>query len=207
MSSEFVLNTSKLDEGRLGPFIYATATAEFGSITATTTSKVTHLVTATAPLGLIAAQAQAGINNYAIAASALGQIEASATAQIDHQATAQALLGILNASASTQVDHQAIATATLGTLDANARVSVDQYATASAEFGSLQANATTAQQTTQIAATTGSPYFVNPTVITGPQINKAEALAMTQWGGMKIQAISRIDFSVLQDDAELLLLI
>jgi hypothetical protein len=186
MSSEFVLNTSKLDEGRLGPFIYVTANAELGSIAATTTTKVTHLVTAIAPLG---------------------QMEASATARIDHQATAQALLGILNASANTQVDHPAIATATLGTLDANARVSVDQYATASAEFGSLQANAITAQQTTQIAAITGSPHFVNPTVITGPQINKAEALALTQWGGMKIQAISRIDFSVLQDDAELLLLI
>ena len=71
----------------------------------------------------------------------------------------------------------------------------------------IQANATTTQQTTQTAAITGSPYFVNPTVITRPQINKAEALALTQWGGMKIQATSRIDFSVLNDDAELLLLI
>jgi hypothetical protein len=44
-------------------------------------------------------------------------------------------------------------------------------------------------------------------VIIGPQINKVQGLALTQWGGMKIQATSRIDFSVLDDDAELLLLI
>lgn len=105
----------------------------------------------------------------------------------------------------------ATASASLGSVTATATAEIDNIVAANAPLGALVAQASIPQPTVQTAGSLGVPNYVQPNIII-PEIHikqpkKIKAKAKTQLGAMKIQATSRIDFSVLNDDAELLLLI
>ena len=105
----------------------------------------------------------------------------------------------------------ASASASLGSIAATATVAIDNIVAANAPLGALLAQARIPQDTIQTAGSLGVPNYVQPN-ITIPEIQikqakKIKGQAKTRLGAMKIQATSRIDFSVLEDDAELLLLI
>ena len=105
----------------------------------------------------------------------------------------------------------ATASASLGSVTATATAEIDNIVAANAPLGALVAQASIPQSTVQTAGSLGVPNYVQPNIII-PEIHikqpkKIKAKAKTQLGAMKIQATSRIDFSVLNDDAELLLLI
>lgn len=105
----------------------------------------------------------------------------------------------------------ATANASLGSITATATAEIDNIVAANAPLGALVAQATIPQPGVQTAGSLGVPNYVQPNIIT-PEIQikpakKINAKAKTRLGAMKIQAISRIDFSVLDDDAELLLVI
>jgi hypothetical protein len=105
----------------------------------------------------------------------------------------------------------ATASASLGSVTATAMAEIDNIVSANAPLGALVAQASIPQPTVQIAGSLGVPNYVQPNIII-PEINikqpkKIKGKAKTRLGAMKTQVTSRIDFSVLQDDAELLLMI
>ena len=105
----------------------------------------------------------------------------------------------------------ATASASLGSIAATATAAIDNIVAANAPLGALLAQANIPQDIVQAAGSLGVPNYVQPNIITLEtqikQPKKIKAQAKTRLGAMKMQATSRIDFSVLDDDAELLLLI
>ena len=103
----------------------------------------------------------------------------------------------------------ATASASLGSLTGTATARIDNLVAANASLGALMAQATIPQATVQTGGSLGVPNYIQPNIITTQikQTKKIKGQAKTRLGAMKIQATSRIDFSVLDDDAELLLLI
>jgi hypothetical protein len=103
----------------------------------------------------------------------------------------------------------ATASASLGSITATATAEIDNIVAANAPLGALIAQATIPQPTVQTAGSFGVPNYIQPNIITPEikQLKKIKGQAKTRLGAMKIQATSRIDFSVLNDDAELLLVI
>lgn len=105
----------------------------------------------------------------------------------------------------------ATANATLGSLSANATARIDNIVSATATLGGLSAQATIPQPETAVIGSFGMPSFVQPNFVTPtpePKIpNVILAGGSSSLGVVRVQAISQIDFSVLNDDAEVLLLI
>jgi hypothetical protein len=105
----------------------------------------------------------------------------------------------------------ATASATLGSLSATATARIDKIVSATATLGGLSAQANIPQAETAVVGSFGMPSFVQPnfTVPTPkPKIpNVILAGASASLGVVRIQAVSQIDFSVLNDDAEVLFLI
>lgn len=103
----------------------------------------------------------------------------------------------------------ATASASLGSVTATATANIDNIVVANAPLGALIAQATIPQPVIQTAGSLGTPNYIQPNIITTQikQPKKIKAQAKTRLGAMKIQSISRIDFSVLNDDAEVLLMI
>jgi hypothetical protein len=105
----------------------------------------------------------------------------------------------------------ATASVSLGSIAATATVAIDNIVAANAPLGALLAQANIPQAIVQTSGSLGLPNYVQPNIITPEiqikQAKKIQGQAKTRLGAMKIQATSRIDFSVLNDDAELLLVI
>lgn len=104
------------------------------------------------------------------------------------------------------------AEADLGGISSSATSLVTHLVTMSADLGGLSANANTAPETpggAQVEAGHGfiQPYF--PPVIPPlePQIATVYAGAVAGLGAVTASAMSKISFSIMEDDAEVLLLI
>ena len=127
--------------------------------------------------------------------------------------TASADLGSLGSSSTSLVTHNATATGALGSLTATARAAETIQATANAPLGSLNATANTQPVTPTVATSTiGSPSYVQPNFVqpTPPQevqVSTIIAGASASLGLPESQAMAEITFSILEDDAEVLLLI
>lgn len=127
-------------------------------------------------------------------------------------ATASADLGSLGSSSSSLVTHNATATGALGALTANARAADFIQATASASLGGLEANANTRPETPSVAGGLGLPSYVQPNFAQPTQEQEVEistviAGAIASLGSVSARAMAEISFSILEDDAEVLLLI
>lgn len=199
----FILDSSQLDGTRVldgGEFLTtATGSSSLGGISATGSATVTHFASASAPLG---------------------ELDSSAQAKAKKSATASADLGGLDASATTKVSKTVIASADLGGLDASATTKVAKSAIASADLGGLVA---TADATDTPPVPTPEPTPVGGRQYAAPRRKKIEplpeveipviqpkrryAVASTTLNGMQAQAVGTITFSILDDDAEVLLLV
>jgi hypothetical protein len=125
---------------------------------------------------------------------------------------ASSSLGGISPIASATVTHLVTANSSLGSLTASARAADNITAAAEANLGSLDATANTRPETPSVASTGGGtpafvqPYFppkVEPTI----EISTIIANANASLGLVKASAMSEISFSILDDDAEVLLLI
>ena len=181
-SPPFILDTSVLDGNGLldgAEFLTtATGTATFGALSATSTSSVKH---------------------FASASAYLGGLDASAQAKAKKSATATADLGALDASATTKVAKSAIATADLGGLVATA-----------------DATDTPPEPTPEPTPVGGRQYAaprrkkIEPLpVVEIPVIRpkRRYAVCSASLGGINTQAQATITFSILDDDAEVLLMV
>jgi hypothetical protein len=105
----------------------------------------------------------------------------------------------------------ATANATLGSLSATATARIDNIVSASAPLGGLLAQATIPQPESAVVGSFGMPNFVQPNfVLPRPEPKIPSVIlagASASLGVVRINAVSQIDFSVLNDDAEVLLLI
>ena len=202
----FILNTSDLDNPVYGlgggPFtINATGTATLGALSATATSTVTHFATASAELGeLVAETANVFVTVEATAETQLGGLASSATATVVLPATASADLGGLVSSAITSVEQNAVATANLGGLVATADAT-DTPPDPTPE--------PTPSGGRQYAAPRRKKIEPEPVSFDIPVIQpkRRYAVSLTSLGGITAQAEAMITFSILDDDAEVLLLV
>ena len=105
----------------------------------------------------------------------------------------------------------ATATANLGSSSASATAEITNVVSATANLGGLSANATVPSNEV-IPGSSGQPNYIQPNF---PQIIEPEkitvsikvAKANTKLGKLSSKSISQIDFSILDDDAEVLLLV
>lgn len=201
----FILDSSALNGDRVldgGEFLTtATGTATFGAMSATATSTVTHFASASADLGGLFAEVFEVI--------------------VTTEATADAQLGGLVSSASATVIHLATLSADLGGLVASAITAVAQDAVLSADLGGMVASAnsipTPPEPTPDPTPSGGRQYAaprrrkkIEPEPVVAPVViepKRRYAVTSAKLGGMTSRAEATIKFSILADDAEVLLLV
>jgi hypothetical protein len=203
--SAFILDASTLDGDRVldgGQFLTtATGTATLGALSATATSTVAHFATASVELGeLVADIAEVIVTTEATGEAQLGGLVATATATVVLPATASAELGSLVASAVTAVEQNAVAVANLGGLVAT----VDSIPTPPApEPTPAPSGGRRVYSTTPRKKIEPLPPVEIPVI----EPKRRYAVTTTSLGGMMSQASAEIVFSILDDDAEVLLLV
>ena len=202
----FTLDTSKLNStdvlNGIEFLTTATGTASLGAIFATATATVTHFATASANLGeLIAEVAEVIVTTEATAESQLGGLASSATATVVLPATASADLGGLAASAITAVEQNAVASADLGGLVAtvNSIPTPPEPEPEPTPVGGRQYAAPRRKKIEPVP----EPVVEIPVI----QPKRRYAVVSTSLNGMKAQATSTITFSILEDDAEVMLML
>jgi hypothetical protein len=218
----------KLDEAALNPqssFNYANSS--LGIINASAQASREVEATAETNLGAITSIAQSVVTHFAQGATNLGGITAEADTTPTILPLFDASLGSLNATVTAVVTKVATATATLGELTGLVEATPEVEITATAQLGSLIA---TAQTSEPPVPPTPTPYGSNgyvpikkkekkerPTPIIvveitdvpelEPLIKSHFASGSTDLFGLSAQAGNRIDFSILADEAEILMLL
>jgi len=221
----FVLNTSQLDDATYGldggsRFILDTNQLDDSNYILDGGDFLTT-ATGAATLGGLVGSASATVKVPAVLSASLGAISATAAATVQVPAVLSATLGAISATASATVKVSAVLSATLGSLNASiSDVTVIDIAVLDAVLGGLSATLT-AQATTPAPAPTtsgGRQYaaprrkkiepIVEPVVeIPVIQPKRRYAVCSTSLNGMQAQAVGTITFSILDDDAEVLLLV
>ena len=227
-SPAFVLNTSTLDSiAKLDGFTFTTtvtASAGLGGLTSAASALVSHQVTAGAVLGGLAGAASASVSNVVSAQAVLGGVVGSAGATVIHRVSADAGLGAGVGSATASVLNVVSAQAVLGGLSANANANVSGVVTASASLGGLVA---VADATVDPAPTPppaqypgGNPWYRRPQVVQQPKVEEVVQVVIdlprlprrvsasgSSSSFMTSVAVGVVTWSILEDEAELLLLV
>ena len=183
-SPPFILDTSVLDGNGLldgAEFLTtATGTATLGAMSATATSTVAHFATASAQLGeLVAEVAEVIVTTQATAEAQLGGLVATATATVVLPATASADLGGLVATADTAP-------------------TPPPPEPEPSPSGGRRVYSTTPRKKIEPLPEVEIPVI---------QPKRRYAVTTTSLGGMMSQASAEIAFSILDDEAELLLML
>lgn len=206
----FILDSSALDGTRVldgGEFLtVATAASDLGGLdefqASATSATVTKFAVASTVLGGLVAAAQAKTTKAAVAAASLGGLDASATTKVAKDVIAQASLGGLDASATTKVGKNVIAQAGLGGLDASATAQASPPAPPPVDDGVGY------QPYTQPRPKPRPKPKEIPIQINEPKKPRlVSAVGSSMLGGAVIAATGLITFSILDDDAEVLLLV
>ena len=202
----FILDSSQLDGTRVldgGEFLTtATGAATLGAMSATATATVTHFASASAPLGeLIAETANITVTVTAEGSAPLGAMTATASTSVVISASASAPLGALTATANSSPTILPIFQANLGGLVATANATVIPPTPPEPE--------PTPSGGRQYAAPRRKKIEPEPVSVEIPVIQpkRRYAVVSTSLNGMQAQATSTITFSILEDDAEVLLLV
>ena len=225
--SRFTLDTSQLDDSNVGldgsPFpMNATASAVFGAGVSSASALVSHVVSAEAVLGGVDASASVSVSNVVSAQAVLGGVVASADATVAHTVTADAALGAGVADASAQVAIAVSASASLGGLTSTAIADVAGSVTASALLGELVSSATATVDPAPSPPPPQYPGGGNPWY-RRPKVEKVEEVVQVvveplrvplqvfgvgaSVGSLSSSAVAEVTWSILEDEAELLLLV
>ena len=219
----FLLNTSQLDDatfGLDGGIAFILDSSQLDGTRVLDGGQFLTTATGAASLGGMSAIVSATITTFAVLSAPFGGLNANASATVTEFAALSAPLGGLDANASATVTEFAVASADLGGLDANASATVTEFAIASADLGGLvaTANATVIPPTpTPEPIPSGGRQYAAPrrkkieplpeVEIPVIQPKRRYAVCSTSLGGMTAQAEAMIAFSILDDDAEVLLLV
>jgi len=202
----FILDSSALDGDRVldgGEFLtVATAASTLGGLGSTATATVVKVAVASSALGGLVAAAQAKTRKAAIAVASLGGLDASATTKVAKDVIAQASLGGLDATATTKVKKDVVAAASLGGLDATATAQSSPPVPPPVDDGVGY------QPYTQPRPKPRPKPKEIPIQINEPKKPRlVSAVGSSMLGGAVIAATGLITFSILDDDAEVLLLV
>ena len=219
----FLLNTSQLDDatfGLDGGIAFILDSSQLDGTRVLDGGQFLTTATGAASLGGMSAIVSATITTFAVLSAPFGGLNANASATVTEFAALSAPLGGLDANASATVTEFAVASADLGGLDANASATVTEFAIASADLGGLvaTANATVIPPTpTPEPIPSGGRQYAAPrrkkieplpeVEIPVIQPKRRYAVCSTTLGGITAQAEAMITFSILDDDAEVLLLV
>ena len=217
----------KLDEAALNPqssFNYASSS--LGILNANAQASREVEATAQSNLGAISSIAQSVVTHFAQGATNLGGLTAEADTTPTILPLFDATLGSLNATVTAVVTKLATATATLGQLTGSVEATPEVEITATANLGSLIATAQTSQPPPPEPQHYGSNGYVpikkkqkkerpTPVIVVEitdvpelpPLIKSHFASGSTDLFGLSAQAGNRIDFSILADEAEILMLL
>jgi hypothetical protein len=153
----------------------------------------------------------------ATASSSLGGLDANASATVTQFAVLSAPLGGLDANASATVVQFAVLSAPLGGLDATAIAQAEVFPVFTATLGGLVATATRTAPPPEPTPSGGRRvYSTSPRKKIEPlpqveipviQPKRRYAVASAILDGASCMATSSITFSILDDDAEILLLV
>ena len=219
----FLLNTSQLDDatfGLDGGIAFILDSSQLDGTRVLDGGQFLTTATGAASLGGMSAIVSATITTFAVLSAPFGGLNANASATVTEFAALSAPLGGLDANASATVTEFAVASADLGGLDANASATVTEFAIASADLGGLvaTANATVIPPTpTPEPTPSGGRQYAAPrrkkieplpeVEIPVIQSKRRYAVCSATLGGMTAQAKAMITFNILDDDAEVLLLV
>lgn len=207
--TRFVLDTSTLNDFGVGldgagyPFgVTATVSATFGGLVATVSATVVHVVPAS------------GI-------AELGGVAGVVVAQVAHSASGSAVLGSVSGAMSATVVHSVVAVAGLGAGVATAVSSVSVRPFGDAVLGSLSgsAQATVVPQPTPTPSypTGGNPWYRKPRVVVEepvvvvpdvlPRLPRLVTSSGSSVVSLSSSVVAEVAWSILEDEAELLLLV
>ena len=208
------------------PTILAVGSSNLNGLNATVQSTPQIIVSASANLDAINSIAQSGVAHFAQGAANLNGITAEADTTPTILPLFDAPLGSLNANVTAVVTRLATATATLGQLTGSVQATPEVEITATANLGSLTATAQSSTPNPPEPAHYGSNGYVpikkkqkkerpTPVIVVEitdvpelePLIKSHFASASTDLFGLSAQAGNRIDFSILADEAEILMLL
>ena len=204
----FLLDTSELDDANFGldgtsgrSFILDSSQLDGADVL--NGSPFLTIASGTATLGALSATATSTVVHFATASTELGGLTSTATATVVLSATASANLGGLAASAVTAVAQDAIATANLGGLVATATASDAPAPPTPPAPEPTPSGGRRVYSTTPRKKIEPLPIVEIPVV----QPKRRYAVASATLGGITCTATSSITFSILDDDAEVLLLV
>jgi hypothetical protein len=220
----FILDQSQLNDADFGLGGFSPAftldTSTLDSIAKLDGFTFTTTVTASAPLGGLTAGAVALVSHVVSAEAVLGGVDASAGATVAHTVTADADLGAGIGSAVASVSNLVSASAVLGGLSSTAVANVAGVVTASALLGGLTSSA---QATVDPAPSPppqypgGNPWYRRPKVERVEEVVEVvvEPLRVplqvfgvgASVGSLSSSAVAEVTWSILEDEAELLLLV
>ena len=180
--------------------VFDFAASDLGGLSATVQSTPQIIVLATANLGAITPTAQSSVDHFATASSELNSLIAQGVSSVSHFSQAQSSLGGLQASATSSVKQLPIAQANLQSLTASATATVTPVTPPSPPSGGGGIPNYRRKK----------PQFIDlieePLIIEKPVVNVFAASSVLL-GSFSAIAQSNIEWSILEDDAEILLLI
>jgi hypothetical protein len=216
----------KLDESALNPqssFNYGSAS--FGALVSNAQASRKVEATAQTNLGAITSLSQTLVEHFAQGATNLQGLTAEADTTPIILPLFDASLGSLNSTLTAVVTKIATATATLGQLTSLVEATPEVEITATSQLGSLTATAQATTPTPPEPENYGYAYRpyqqpkvkkvpIKPIVVEitdvpelQPLIKSHFAKGSTDLFGLSAQAGNRIDFSILADEAEILMLL
>lgn len=210
----------------------ASGDAPLGGLVATGSAIPKHVVSGASSLGGLAGLASASASSPASGAAVLGGLVAVGSATIGVPASASAVLGGLSATADEAFEHFASGEAVLGGLSVAGLATVTPVASGSAQLGGLVASAVAVKSVSVVgssvlgglvaSASSGAPPEPTPQYPGGgnpwyrkqpvsvkkvefvPSVISASAVCEVSF---TCSAVAQVTWSILEDEAELLLLV
>ena len=200
------------------------ATTLLGSLVASVQTIPTVIVAGASALGQLVSTSISTVSHTSTSTSNLGAIIATADSVPSILPSFQATFDALQASSSATVIKKAEAIALLGSIESNITSEPTVESIADSQLGSLNASAQSSAPTPPQYAP-GKPYYQpkkksdNKVITPKPIIIDLEpepldslfktifSTSESELQGMSNQAKSRIDFSIIEDEAELILIL
>ena len=223
----FVLDSTTLDNADFGldggaAFILDTSTLDGGAVL--DGGQFLTVATGSSSLGGLSASASAQATIFPVLSSSLGGLAASATARSTIFPVLSAPLDGLNASATARSTLFPVLSASLGGLDATASASAVIFPVLDAPLDGLVASATATVIPPEppVIPPSGSRWWRQPAtpvkkqelpeqiVVEIPKPRRpvlVSAQAGSRLGGVNVGALGSVTFSIVDDDAEVLLLV
>jgi hypothetical protein len=223
----FVLDSTTLDNSGFGlgggaAFILDTSTLDSAAVL--DGGEFLTVATGSSSLGGLSASASAQATLFPVLSSSLGGLAATATAQSEIFPILSSSLGGLDATAQASSTLFPVLNASLGGLDATASASAIIFPVLDAPLDGLVASATAQSVAPEppYIPPSGSRWWKQPAtpvkkqelpeqiVVEIPQPRRpvlVSAVAVARLGGADVGALGSVTFSIVDDDAEVLLLV